>query len=153
MKRFLMSLFPNRWTAPTGLQLNEFGKHRFLRVMVGVLGVAIGVVAIALLSPDNWRDVVAGALLAFSVSTIAWSLQSHQESVDQVRDQLQRDAERLLLHIRLNDLAEKLGVRRLDLEAGLGNAIEFQMVRLAHLYGLEEFYPPVEPSKDWWDGG
>lgn len=152
IKRLLLRLIPARF-APTRDRLTLSARWLLIRFALGTLGIVMAVASIFVLSPGSWREILAGAILASGVSIIAWSVSSYREGREDVRNELQRDAEYLLLHARLNHLAGKLGAKKLVLDLDLTDAIEFQMIRMAHLSDVEDFYPSSEQGyeSDWWD--
>ncbi len=69
------------------------------------MGIAI---AVGLLSSSRWIDVLAGALLAWSVSLLVWALSSYKGDRAATDTELRRLAELDLLHHRLNCAAANL---------------------------------------------
>lgn len=79
------------------------------RIGIGVIGVTAAAVAIGLLESENWKDVLAGALLAWGVSVIFWAMSTYQQGSEEVFAEIRRDAETDILHMRLNEIAAQVG--------------------------------------------
>ena len=111
------------------------------RLLVGLASLIGGAVALWLLDDTSWRDVVAGALLAWAVSSVVWAVNSYQRKREVVEVDLRRVAEFDLLHARLNQLATRLNAPTIGLSAQVEGIILAREERLAHLSGIEEFRP------------
>jgi len=53
--------------------LTPSGRKAVRRTVTGLIGLALGVGGVLLLGADSWRDVLAGALLAWGVTLIVWA--------------------------------------------------------------------------------
>lgn len=120
-----------------------FSARRLLaRLAVAVLAVIVAALGLALLDDTSWREVLAGALLAWSVSLGVWAVASYRSGTDAVSAEVRRSAERDLLHARLNHLADRLGAPLVDIGGGgLDDTLRAREERIAHLAGLDELRP------------
>jgi uncharacterized membrane protein YccC len=131
--------------------LTRSGRRLVARVSVGGVGFVGFAVAIALLSSSSWIDVLAGALLAWSVSLLVWAASSYRQNREATEAELLRVAELDLLHHRLNTAAVKLDIPELDLNWEIEAVLTARMERLAHFAGLDEFRPkPSAEGYEFW---
>ncbi|MGY1642002.1 hypothetical protein ACI782_12850 [Geodermatophilus sp. SYSU D00703] len=152
-RRLLVTLLPSRFFWAND-QLTHSAKRLLLRVAVCFLFSIFAIIALGLLDRNNWREVAAGALFAWSVSGLAWAINSYRTGSTEVLQSLERIAERDLIHARLNHLAAQLGAPLINLNEGdLSSAIAVRVERHAHTSGLEEFrYGLVHEAGDhFWD--
>jgi transposase len=129
-------------------------KRLLLRIAVCFLFLMLAAMGLGLLDRNNWREVAAGALFAWSVSGLAWAVSSYRTGSTETLQSLEQIAERDLIHARLNHLAAQLGAPLINLNDGeLGSAIAMRVERHAHMSGLEEFrYGAVHEHGDhFWD--
>lgn len=122
------------------------GRRLVARLCIGGVGVVAFAIAIGLLSSKNWIDVLAGVLLAWSVSLLLWAVSSYKGHWEATETDLRRFAELDLLHHRLNTAAAKLDIPELDLNWEIEAVIAARMERLAHFAGLDEFRPEAAAS-------
>jgi len=145
------------WFLPNGFfyadQLTVSAKRSLARVGVGLLGLLAGVGALGLLRYASWQDVLAGALLAWGVSMIAWAAATYRSARQDIHAELRRTAEIDLLHARLNHLAAQVGARSLVIDHELEHVLGARIERLAHFAGLDEFRGEYTTSaaQDFWD--
>lgn len=133
-------------------QLTQSARMLLRRLAFGVLIIALGFGAIFLMNRGNWEDVAAGALLAWTVSGMAWAINSYKATKGVVTADLRRYAELDVLHARLNHIAAKVGAPLVNLnENELDAAVHTRLDRLAHLMGLEEFGMYHDHDADFWD--
>ena len=139
IQRLLMLLLPDRFFWGDQ-QLTYSAKRLLARLAVfGACGIGLAL-ALGLLTADNWAEVAAGALFAWTVSGMAWAVVSYRTGTEVTDASLRALAERDLLHARLNQVAAAVGAPLLNLNEGdLGGAIAFRQARHAHLSGLEGF--------------
>jgi hypothetical protein len=138
-RRLLVLLLPDHFFM-ADVRLTCSAKRLLARLAVASGFFLLGCTAIALLLRTNVRDVLAGALLAWSVSGIIWAVTSHRSGNESALEGLRELAERDLLHARINQLCDRLGAPLLNLNAGdLAAAVAVRLDRHAHLGGLEEF--------------
>jgi len=96
-----------------------YGANRLLvRLIAAVLFFVLGAVALGLLDQTNWREVLAGALLAWSVSGALWAVASYKVGNETTAESVRRIAEHDLLHGRLNHLADRVGAPLVNLNEG-----------------------------------
>jgi uncharacterized membrane protein YccC len=110
-----------------------------MRIAIGVSGIIVGLAAAGLLSATNWREVLAGALLAWGVSLVVWASTSYRHERGEMHGNLRDTAEFDLLHARLNQLAVRLDAPRVNLDWLIDEVLTARMERLAHFGGLDEF--------------
>lgn len=133
-------------------RLTLSARRLMVRLGVGAAGVATAGLASGLLSPDNWPDVMSGALFAWAVSLVAWAVNSYRDKADDLSRELRRMAELDLLHARLNHVSAHLGLPVVDLQFEIEAVLAAREERLAHLAGVDEFRPPgPQPGAQWWD--
>lgn len=139
-------------------ELTYTGRQALRRFLLGLVGVGLGVVAVLLLEPDSYREVFAGALIAWSVSTMLGAHAGFKRNVENVRRDVERIANRETIHARFNRIDNALGVRTIDLDVELPHIEEARMERLAHYTHLNEFRPPmthahehVANAYEFWD--
>lgn len=120
-------------------QMTTSARLFFSRAGVGLVAFLAGVIGLWLLDDTTWRDVMAGALLAWSVSAVLWATGSYHRRRDEIQVDLRRVAEIDLLHARLNHLADRLEVPTIGLSWQLEEVIQAREERLAHMRGFEEF--------------
>lgn len=150
--RFLMWILPDRLFYAD--HFTSSARRMFARIGVGFLGFVVGLITIGLIDEANWTDVLAGALLAWGVQMMVWSVASYRHFGDDVRTDLRRNAEIDLLHGRLNHIGAKLGTRSLILDYELEHAVGARMERLAHFAGLDEFREEAHATAEgyeFWD--
>lgn len=122
------------------------------RAAVGTLALILGLAGIWLVADTTWRDVIAGALLAWSVSAIVWAVGSYRRRRDEVRVDLRRVAEVDLLHARLNHLAHKWDLPTVAIDERIEHILRARESRIAHMNNLEEFGPlDTSDGMDFWD--
>lgn len=131
-------------------QLTHSARQALWRGSVGLATLTGGGVGVLLLVDASWPEVLAGALLAWSVSVPVWAIGSFRRNRDVVRGDLERKAEIDLIHARLNQIAVKVGARTIDLDSELQSAVWARMERLAHINGLEEFRAEGPASPEGW---
>lgn len=138
MKAFLRRWFgPDRAHAHVG---RTFSDRVFVqRLGVGVVGLGLGLAGLALLGQTEWRDVLAGALLAWAVAVIVWAFTSRHDKLEGIRRELRRTAQLDVIHARLNQISTHVGARPLGLQGEIEYVTDFRMRRLAHFAGLDEF--------------
>jgi hypothetical protein len=145
--------FVGRWFGPDRhdpLVGRTYSERLLVRTIVlSGLAAVISIVGLFLLGDVEWREVVAGALLAWGVSGIVWAIETWRLRTEKVRGSLRQAAEMDLLHGRLNQIAARVGAPRLDLDADLGHAVTFRQNRLAHFSGLDDFHDPHAESVFW----
>ncbi len=131
--------------------LTTSGRRLVARLCVGIVGLVGFAIAVGLLSSRSWIDVLAGAVLAWSVSLLVWALSSYKRDRAATETELRRVAELDLLHHRLNTAAAKLDIPELDLSWEIDAVLAARMERLAHFAGLDEFRPEasVEGYEFW----
>jgi hypothetical protein len=137
LRSYWLSLFPPGFVYAD--QLTVSAKRLIVRTGVGAVGVIVGVSAAGLLNTTNWKDVLAGALLAWGVSVIVWASSSYRRGADEIRNDLRHSAELDLLHARLNQISARLDVRQISLDRELEEILGARTERLAHFSGLDEF--------------
>lgn len=120
-------------------ELTISGRKAIRRTLAGVIGLVLGVLGVLLLGPDSWQEVLAGAVLAWSVSLIVWARTSYRRERTELEQALSRAAETDVLHARLNKICAVLGIPPLDLDSELQGAIDARKERLAHYAGLDEY--------------
>jgi hypothetical protein len=148
--RLLLKLLPSRLSYADRLTFS--GKRVLKRMGIGVFGVFLGVAAVWLLEPNSWREILAGALLAWSVSVFIWAPASYHTAQQALRAALRRQAELDLLHARINQISARVGAPILDLDADIEPAVVARMERLAHFGSLDEFRleTTVPPNYAFW---
>lgn len=140
-----MNLFRRLWlfVLPQRLfyasHLTFSAKRMLARICVGSTGLLMGLIGAGMLDTTNWTDVLSGALLAWSVSIIIWAVSSYNGEREIVTYGLRCEAERDLLHHRLNQIAERVGANQVDIDSELGRLLEERRERIAHFAGLDEF--------------
>lgn len=151
LRQAAMYILPGAWFYAD--RLTYSARRMLVRLAIGIGGVGVAFAAAGLVDATNWRDVFAGALLAWGVSICVWAVASHRRERDEVRSDLRRTAEVDLLHERLNDLVRAGGGRSLDIDHELEHAIGARMERLAHFAGLDEYRAEVHRTEEgytWW---
>lgn len=129
-------------------ELTFTGQQAARRFLVGAVGVAIGIVAVVMLKPEFFREVLAGALIGFSVSVMLGAHNAFKRNVDNARRDVERIANRETLHARFNRLDHAAGLRIVDLDIELPQVEEIRMERLAHYAHLNEFRPDLRHHND-----
>lgn len=121
------------------------------RMLLSLIASALGVMGVALLDTE-WKSVLSGALLAWSVSILIWSVSSYRTGRDETMQDLRRNAELDMLHGRLNLVSKHLGLPVIDLDAEWEHAVQARIERLAHFAGLDEFRLQTHtgPGSDFW---
>lgn len=121
------------------------------RMLLSIVALALGVMGIALLDTE-WESVLSGALLAWSVSILVWSVSSYRTGRDETMQDLRRNAELDMLHGRLNLVSKHLGLPIIDLDTEWEHAIQARIERLAHFSGLDEFRLQTHtgPGSEFW---
>lgn len=136
-------------------RLTYSAKRLLVRLGAAMLFFLLGALAVGLLDRTNWREVLAGAFCAWSVSGVIWAVMSYRGDNANTAESVRRIAERDLLHARLNHLADPLGAPLLNLNEGdLNGAVAVRAQRHAHLSGLEEFGDAgyeTEGGRNFWD--
>jgi hypothetical protein len=128
-----------RWFAPDHHGGRSFtDRVTIQRLTVGILGVLVAVAGLLLLGQTDWKEVLAGALLAWSVALIVWAFASRRNRVEEVRRDLLRTTELDVIHARLNQIASRVGARPLGLQGEIQHVTDWRMRRLAHFAGLDE---------------
>ncbi len=146
IQQILWRLVPARFVTAYGITLS--GQRFVWRAVVGLSGLAIGGLGIALALPGNWPDVIAGALIGLGTSLLVWAVSSYRSTSDQTRQALRETAEVDLLHARLNQIARRVGAPTLELDWEFEHAIQARIERLAHYSGLEEFRAETHGVED-----
>lgn len=120
---------------------------------MGVLGILVGLTALVLVNANSWREVLAGAVIAWGTAIVLWARASYRRAADAITTDLRRVAEVDLLHARLNQIAHHLGLPTLDLSCELEHVTIAREERLAHYAGLDEFRPHVHGGSGYafWD--
>jgi hypothetical protein len=119
-----------------------------------MIGLALAVGGLFLLEQTDWREVLAGALLAWSVAVIAWSFSAHRSRRADVVKELRRVAELDVVHARLNQIAARVGAPLLGLQGQIEHVTNFRERRLAHFTGLDELAPQPHGADEgaaFWD--
>ena len=134
-------------------ELTTTGRRYVRSLVLATVAFLVGAVGLSLLEDTSWREVLAGALLAWGVSLIVWARVSYQRQREDLRAELTRVTEVDLLHARLNRIDHALGLIPIDLDQKLQAVIDARMERLAHFGGVEEFRSaPFDSSGDlFWD--
>jgi hypothetical protein len=120
-------------------ELTASAKRLLLRSAIAVLAIAAGASAGGLVDGENWRDVLAGALLASGISMMVWAVSSYRSWRSETFEEIRRTAEVDLLHARLNQIAARVGAPLLNIDTDLEPALSIRTERLAHYSGLNEF--------------
>lgn len=150
MNKILRRLLPGSWFYAE--HLTHSAQSLLIRLGVALLGLIAAGVAFGLLDKDNWADVIAGALFAWSTSFVVWAIISYRARTEQIYRKLRHRAELDLLHGRMNHVADKLGLPMVDLTDDIDAVLLAREERFAHLAGLDEYRPPVpQAGWDWWD--
>lgn len=152
MRRLIVFLLPASFFYADNY-LTVSAKRLLVRLSVVVSAMCACAVAAGLLTVTNWRDVAAGALLAWFVSLVVWAITSYRSEHEEDSKFLTALAERDLLHARFNHLAAQLGAPLVNVVDGqLQDVLAVRKERHAHLSGLEEFSASAgERGHDWWD--
>lgn len=139
-------------------ELTYTGRQAVRRFVFGLVGISLGAVAVVLLEPDSYREVLAGALIAWSASTMFGAHAAFKRNIESVRRDVERIANRETIHGRLNRIDNALGVRTIDLDVELPHIEEARLERLAHYTNLNEFRPQmayhhehVADAYEFWD--
>lgn len=121
------------------------------RLLLSFIALALGVTGVALLDTE-WESVLSGALLAWSVSILVWSVSSYQTGREETLQDLRRNAELDILHGRLNLVSKQLGIQVIDLDMEWEHAVQARVERLAHFAGLDEFRLQTHsgPGSEFW---
>lgn len=119
-------------------ELSFTGRKSMRRLLAAGAGLALGGVAIYLLEPDTYREVIAGALLAWSVSGILGAHRTFKRNVEEVKRNVESLAVRETLHARLNRIDDKLGIPRVNLDTELPHVEDERFRRIAHYAGLDD---------------
>ncbi|NOX23632.1 MAG: hypothetical protein GXP36_11170, partial [Actinobacteria bacterium] len=90
--------------------LTASGRKAVRRTVTGLIGLALGVGGVLLLGTDSWRDVLAGALLAWGVTLIVWARTSFIRERAETGRWIDEMAETDVLHARLNKIGAALGI-------------------------------------------
>lgn len=144
-------ILPKSWQQRDN-ELTLSARRLLIRLAVGLVALICGLLGLGLLDSTNWRDVVSGAVLAWSVSVILWALSSYGQASESVSVELRRVAEVDLLHARLNHISRALGAPSVDLDSDLEQITAAREERLAHYAGIEEFRPVAsERGARFWD--
>lgn len=137
----IVRLLPRKWTY--GDRLTALTKRLLWRAALGGLGITVGLTALVLVNATNWREVLAGALLAWGTAMVAWATGTHRRERAAIETDLRRGAEVDLLHARLNHIAHHLGLPTINL-AEMDLVTVVRKERLAHWAGLDEFRPDLQ---------
>lgn len=149
--RFLVALLPRSFVGIDNV-LTFTATRLLTRVAIACISLAAGGAAVVLLNARSWRDVLAGAFLAWSVSGFVWAVGSYHAGQQEVRSNLRRTAEIELLHARLNHIAAKVGAPLLNLNDDSRNdTVAFRIERHAHLSRLEELGGSYDSEGRFWD--
>jgi hypothetical protein len=139
-------------------ELTYTGRQAVKRFVFGLVGISLGVVAVILLEPDSYREVLAGALIAWSASMMLGAHAAFKRNIESLRRDVERIANRETIHARFNRIDNALGVRTIDLDIELPHIEEARMERLAHYTHLNEFRPQmayhhehVADAYEFWD--
>lgn len=136
-RRFLLLALPSRFFYAD--QLTWSAERLLKRIFLGSVSLLLGGTAVLLLGPRSWSDVLAGAMLAWSSSVVVWAVSSYRRGSDEMRAELRREAAIDVLHLRLNEIATKVGAREIDIDSELEQLIAYRTERLAHFSRLDEF--------------
>ena len=134
--------------------LTVSAKKLFVRIVLGLLGICVGLTSLGLVGSRNWPEVLGGAVLAWGVSIMVWAASAYGRDRDEIATDLRRNAELDLLHARLNQIAARVGARPLILDHELEHFVGYRMQRLAHFAGLDEFHGAAHTTPDahlFWD--
>jgi hypothetical protein len=99
------------------------------------------VTALAAIAGADWRGVLGGAFLAWSVSILVWAASTYRVGRSDMEAEIRRVAEVDVLHDRLNAIASRVGAPELDIDFELEHALQERAERLAHFASLDEFRP------------
>lgn len=151
LRRAIWRILPDDWFYADHLVTSA--RRRLQRSTVGALGIVIGLTALMLVNSDNWREVLAGAVIAWGTAILLWARSSHRRAIEATTTDLRRVAEVDLLHARLNHIAHHLGLPTIDLSHELEHVTLAREERLAHYAGLDEFRPDVHGGSgyEFWD--
>lgn len=150
MNRLLLYVLPSSLFYADRLTLSA--RRLIARSAVAAGALVLGLVAVGLFNASNWREILAGALLAWSVSLIVWAVSSYRAGREGVQTDLRRVAEFDLLHARLNHLAARLEAPTIALSGGVEDVLQAREERLAHFAGVDEFRGKVSESGSvFWD--
>lgn len=150
MKKIVIRLLPARFTYAD--HFTSSAKSLFLRLGVAVVGLLAAAFAVGLLNRNNWTDVLAGALFAWSTSFLVWAVNSYRARTEHVSKELRHMAELDLLHGRLNHVAYNMGLPLMDLSGDIEAVIRAREERIAHFSGFDEYRPMgTQEGADWWD--
>ncbi|MCZ7532291.1 MAG: hypothetical protein M5U23_02580 [Acidimicrobiia bacterium] len=135
-------------------ELTTSGRRYVWRLLTGVAAFTLGLMGISLLADTSWREVIAGALIAWSISLIVWARSSYRQGKAHLGAELTRVTEVDLLHARLNRIDHALGIGPIDIDEELQPIIDARLGRLAHYGRVEELREsPHDPSGyAFWDG-
>ena len=120
------------------------------RLLLSFIALALGVTGVALLDTE-WESVLSGALLAWSVSILVWSVSSYQTGREETLQDLRRNAELDILHGRLNLVSKQLGIQVIEeVEGEIDD--ETDPAGGAHFAGLDEFRLQTHsgPGSEFW---
>jgi hypothetical protein len=133
----LLRLLPSRFFYAD--EMTWSAERLLKRIAVGCGTLLTAGIAVLLLGPQSWSDVLAGAMLAWSSSILVWAVSSYRRDSVEMLSELRRDAEIDVLHQRLNEIAAKVGASEIDIDTELGQMIAARTERLAHFARLDEF--------------
>lgn len=121
------------------------------RILLSLVALVLGVVAVLLLDTE-WKSILSGALLAWSVSILIWAVSSYRSGREETMKDLRRNAELDILHGRLNLICRHLELPVIDLDAEWEHAVQARIERLAHFAGLDEFRVQAHsgPGAEFW---
>lgn len=72
----IVRLLPRKWTY--GDRLTALTKRLLWRAALGAIGITVGLTALVLVNATNWREVLAGAVLAWGTAMVAWATGTHR---------------------------------------------------------------------------
>jgi hypothetical protein len=122
-----------------GGHLTYSGRQFLVRTTLGLVALLGALVALVLLKPVTWRDVLAGAVLAWSTAALAWARNSYRDKKEAAYQELRRLAELDLILARLNQIGSQIGVPPVHLDQQVDVIMNARMERLAHFTALDEF--------------
>jgi len=137
----VVRVLPNSWTY--GDRLTTLTRRLLRRAALGALGIAVGLAALVLVNATNWREVLAGAVLAWGTAMVTWAVSSHRRERHDIVMNLRCAAEVDLLHARLNHITHHLGLPTINL-AEMGLVTMVREERLAAWSDVPEFRPDLQ---------
>lgn len=151
MQNQLLRLLPRG--SAYGNRLTFSGRQMLVRLIVSILALIAGIVALFVLAPSTWREVLAGLSLGWGVASLVWARSSYSTVRDAAYQDLRRMAELDLLLARLNQISQVVGAPRLNLHQNVEAIVNARIERLAHFSSLDEFRPSLDTEGGYafWD--